>query len=60
MANEKKRKDNSRKNHREHEAWLQRKRAGRPKQHYVSGFVEATGQPFGYWEKTGIIQLTPP
>ena len=34
------------------EAYRARKAAqSRPKQHWVGGFVEATGQPFGHWEK---------
>jgi hypothetical protein len=30
---------------------MEGKKFGRPKQRWVEGFVEHTGQPFGYWEK---------
>lgn len=39
------------KNHSAHEEWMRAKKVGRPKQAWVEGFVEHTGQPFGYWVK---------
>lgn len=35
MATEKRRKDNSRRNHRANEEWMRRKKEGRPKQTFV-------------------------
>ena len=44
-------KDNSRKNHRARELWIERKRAGRVRQQYEVGLV---GRPDGW------IKLLPP
>jgi hypothetical protein len=44
-------KDNSNKHPHMREEWMEAKKIGRKKQRGVSGFVEHTGQPFGYWEK---------
>ena len=51
MAQGRGKKINQIKNERAHAEWMVGKKLGRRKQQWVSGFVEHTGQPFGYWEK---------